>query len=139
LTCLFFVFAAMMEFAVVLKHKRSTDMDNILYKPANSTELKKKSKSGPLPDLTVSILVDKQHAIQAKSYFWTKFLYSLLGYDHVVLLLALIKLDYNLTSTSWPSSSGLKSRRRTYLTILKRTWSAHSKMVRYVLLRPLRP
>jgi hypothetical protein len=96
-------------------------MDNILYKPANSTELKKKSKSGPLPDLTVSILVDKQHAIQAKSYFWTKFLFSLLGYDHVVLLLALIKLDYNLTSTSWPSSSGLKGRRRTYLTIFKRT------------------
>jgi hypothetical protein len=26
-----------------------------------------------------------------------------LGYDHVVLLLALIKLDYNLTSTSWHS------------------------------------
>jgi hypothetical protein len=26
------------------------------------------------------------------------------GYDHVVLLLSLIKLDYNLTSTSWPSS-----------------------------------
>jgi hypothetical protein len=61
------------------------------------------------------------------------------GYDHVVLLLALIKLDYNLTSMSWLSSSGLRGRRRTYLTILKRTWSAHSKMVRYVLLRPLRP
>jgi hypothetical protein len=43
---------------------------------------------------------------------------------------ALIKLDYNLTSTSWPSSSGLKGRRKTYLTILKRAWSAHSKMVR---------
>jgi hypothetical protein len=52
-----------------------------------------------------------------------------LGYDHVVLLLALIKLDYNLTSTSWPSSSGLRGRRGTYLTILKRAWSAHSKMV----------
>jgi hypothetical protein len=51
-----------------------------------------------------------------------------LGYDHVVLLLALIKLDYDLTSTSWPSSSGLRGRKRTNLTILKRTWSAHSKM-----------
>jgi hypothetical protein len=30
-------------------------------------------------------------------------------------------------------------RRRSYLTFLKRAWSAHSKMVRYVLLRPLRP
>jgi hypothetical protein len=38
----------------------------------------------------------------------------------LILLLALIKLDYNLTSTSWPSSSGLRGRRRTYLTILKR-------------------
>jgi hypothetical protein len=30
----------------------------------------------------------------------------------------------------WPSSSGLRGRRRTYLTILKRAWSADSKMVR---------
>jgi hypothetical protein len=51
------------------------------------------------------------------------------GYDHVVLILALIKLDYNLTSTSWPYSSGLRGRRRTYVTILKRAWSAHLKMV----------
>jgi hypothetical protein len=29
------------------------------------------------------------------------------------------------------SSSGLRGRRRTYLTILKRAWSANSKMVRY--------
>jgi hypothetical protein len=28
------------------------------------------------------------------------------------------------------SSSGLRGRRRTYLTILKRAWSADSKMVR---------
>jgi hypothetical protein len=54
-----------------------------------------------------------------------------LGYDHVVLLFALIKLDYNLTSMSWTSSSGLRGRRRTYLTILKRAWSAHSKMLQY--------
>jgi hypothetical protein len=62
-----------------------------------------------------------------------------LGYDHVVLLLALIKLDYNLTSTSWHSSSSLRSRRRTYRTILE--WADHAllKMVRYVLQRPLRP
>jgi hypothetical protein len=46
-----------------------------------------------------------------------------LGYDHVVLLLALIKLDYNLTSTSWNSSSGLRGRRRTYRTILE--WADH--------------
>jgi hypothetical protein len=51
------------------------------------------------------------------------------GYDHVVLLLALTKLDCNLTSKSWPSSSGLRGCRRTYLTILKRAWSAHYKMV----------
>jgi hypothetical protein len=62
-----------------------------------------------------------------------------LGYDHVVLLLSLIKLDYNLTSTSWHSSSGLRGSRRTYRTILE--WVDHPlfKMVRYVLLRPLRP
>jgi hypothetical protein len=35
--------------------------------------------------------------------------------------------------------SGLRGRRRTYLTILKRAWSANFKMVWYVLLRPLRP
>jgi hypothetical protein len=62
-----------------------------------------------------------------------------LGYDHVVLLLALIKLDYNLTSTSWHSSSGLRGRRRTCCTILE--WADHFlfKMVRNVLLRPLMP
>jgi hypothetical protein len=53
------------------------------------------------------------------------------GYDHVVLLLAIIKLDYNPTSTSGPSSSGLRGRRRTYLTILKRYGKSF--------LRPLRP
>jgi hypothetical protein len=37
------------------------------------------------------------------------------------------------------SSSGLRGRRRTCLTILQRGWSANFKMVRYVLLRPLRP
>jgi hypothetical protein len=35
---------------------------------------------------------------------------------------------------SWPSGSGLIGCRRTYLTILKRAWSANSKMVRLVLL-----
>jgi hypothetical protein len=40
------------------------------------------------------------------------------GYDHVVLFLALNKLDYNLTATSWHSSSGLRGRRRNYRTIL---------------------
>jgi hypothetical protein len=61
-----------------------------------------------------------------------------LGYDHVVLLLAIIKLDYNLTSTCWHSRSGFKSSRRTYRTILE--WADHAlfKMVKYVLLRPLR-
>jgi hypothetical protein len=39
----------------------------------------------------------------------------------------------------WPSSSGLRGRRKTYLIILKRAWSANLKMVWYVLLRPLRP
>jgi hypothetical protein len=39
----------------------------------------------------------------------------------------------------WPSSSGLRGRRRTYHTILKLTDHALSKMVRYVLLWPLRP
>jgi hypothetical protein len=40
---------------------------------------------------------------------------------------------------SWPSSSGLRGHRRTYLTILERAWSANFKMVWYVLLRPIRP
>jgi hypothetical protein len=40
---------------------------------------------------------------------------------------------------SWPSSSGLRGHRRTYITILKRAWPANFKMVWYVLLRPLRP
>jgi hypothetical protein len=35
--------------------------------------------------------------------------------------------------------SGLRGRRRTYLTILKKTWSANFKMVWYIFLRPLRP
>jgi hypothetical protein len=35
--------------------------------------------------------------------------------------------------------SGLRGRRRTYITILKRAWSANFKMVWYVLLQPLRP
>jgi hypothetical protein len=42
-------------------------------------------------------------------------------------------------STSWPSSSGLRGHRRTYLTILESADNALFKMVRYVLLRPLRP
>jgi hypothetical protein len=37
-----------------------------------------------------------------------------------------------------PSNTGLKGRRRTYLIILKRAWSANFKMVWYVLLRRLR-
>jgi hypothetical protein len=37
------------------------------------------------------------------------------------------------------SSSGLRGRRRTCLTILQRAWSANFKMVQYVLLLPLRP
>jgi hypothetical protein len=41
--------------------------------------------------------------------------------------------------TSWPSSSGLRGRRRTYLTIFKRAQSANYKMVIQVLVRPLRP
>jgi hypothetical protein len=49
----------------------------------------------------------------------------------VVLLLALIKLDYNLTSM--PGLGHLApafiGRQRTYLTIFKWEWSAHSKMV----------
>jgi hypothetical protein len=35
--------------------------------------------------------------------------------------------------------SGLRGRRRTYLTVLKRAWSSNFKMVWYVLLRLLRP
>jgi hypothetical protein len=37
-------------------------------------------------------------------------------------------------STSWPSSSGLRGHRRTYLTILESADHALFKMVRYVLL-----
>jgi hypothetical protein len=39
-------------------------------------------------------------------------------------------------TNSWPSSSGLRGHRRTYLTNLERAWSANFKMV---LLRPLGP
>jgi hypothetical protein len=42
-------------------------------------------------------------------------------------------------STSWPSSSGLKGHRMIYNTILEAADHALYKMVRYVLLRPLRP
>jgi hypothetical protein len=35
--------------------------------------------------------------------------------------------------------SKVRRRRRTYLTILKRAWSANFKMVWYVVLQPLRP
>jgi hypothetical protein len=42
-------------------------------------------------------------------------------------------------STSWPFSSGLLGHRRTYGTILESADHALCKMVRYVLLRPLRP
>jgi hypothetical protein len=53
-----------------------------------------------------------------------------LGYEHVVLLLALIKLDYNLTSTSGHSSFGLRGSRRTYRTILEWADHANFKMVK---------
>jgi hypothetical protein len=45
-------------------------------------------------------------------------------------------------STSWPSRSGLRGHRRTFLTILEladRPGHGLFKMVRYVLLRPLKP
>jgi hypothetical protein len=42
-------------------------------------------------------------------------------------------------STSWPSSSGLRGRRRTYLTILELADHALFKMVMHVLLPSLRP
>jgi hypothetical protein len=47
--------------------------------------------------------------------------------------------DASLNCSSWVSISGLRGRRRTYLTILKRAWSANLKMAWYILLRPLRP
>jgi hypothetical protein len=42
-------------------------------------------------------------------------------------------------STSWPSSSGFLGHRRTYRIILESADHALFKMVREVLLRPLRP
>jgi hypothetical protein len=42
-------------------------------------------------------------------------------------------------STSWPSSSGIRGHRRTYLAILESAGYALFKMVWYVFLRPLRP
>jgi hypothetical protein len=47
--------------------------------------------------------------------------------------------DTSLNCSSWISNSSLRGHRRTYLTILKRAWSANFKMVWYILLRPLRP
>jgi hypothetical protein len=46
----------------------------------------------------------------------------------------------SVTAYDWQvNNSSLRGRRRTYLTILKRAWSADSKMVRKGLLQPLRP
>jgi hypothetical protein len=47
--------------------------------------------------------------------------------------------DASLNCSSWISNCDLRGRRSTYLTILKRAWSANFKMVWYILLRPLRP
>jgi hypothetical protein len=63
---------------------------------------------------------------------------------HETFLLASILLGEDLSlreyaSTSWPSSTGLRGRRRTYHTILKFADHVLFKMVMYVLLRPRRP
>jgi hypothetical protein len=46
---------------------------------------------------------------------------------------------FEVTAAFERSSSGLRGRRKTYLTILEMAWSANLKMVWHVLLRPLRP
>jgi hypothetical protein len=67
--------------------------------------------------------------------------YCIFSSEHEVLNWTYREIPTNLTrQLIWmTSSSGLRGHRRTYLTILKRAWSADSKMVRQVLLWPLRP
>jgi hypothetical protein len=111
---------------VGLKSLKSLNLTNVY--PNNNTNNKNKKKKNNKV---------KSKPLELRSR--VKICIKILGYDHVVLLLALIKLDYNLTSRSWHSSSGHRGRKRTYRTILE--WADHAlfKMVRYVLLRPLRP
>jgi hypothetical protein len=54
-------------------------------------------------------------------------------------VISTVRRPYKIYSSSWPSSSGLRGRRRTYHTLLKLADHALCKMVKYVLLRPLRP
>jgi hypothetical protein len=43
-----------------------------------------------------------------------------------------VRRPYKIYSSSWPSSSDLRGRKRTYLTILKRAWSANLKLLRWI-------
>jgi hypothetical protein len=65
-----------------------------------------------------------------------------LGSNHLDLLVATTSCCNDNYATSWPSSSGLRGRTKTYLPYhfkIGRPGHALFKMVRYVFLRPLRP
>jgi hypothetical protein len=68
--------------------------------------------------------------------FYFQLLY---GSNHLDLVVATTSCCNDDQAKSWPSSSGLRGRRRTNHTILKLADHALFKMVRYVFLRPLRP
>jgi hypothetical protein len=70
--------------------------------------------------------------------FYMKWMYFILKIVFKVGVFLVWHKRPQIWNGSWPSSSGLRVHRRTYLTILERAWSANFKMVWYVLLRPLR-
>jgi hypothetical protein len=96
----------------------------------------------------MSLTVTKQQwytKVYTYNNTWNSILYRA-AIDFTYFPLSLLKAyncagldDASLNCSSWISNSGLIGRRRTYLTILKRAWSANFKMVWYILLRPLRP
>jgi hypothetical protein len=81
---------------------------------------------------TVSVIINqlKRRSCLSTSQNW--FLYKVKAYNCAGFD------DASLNCSSWISNSGLRGRRRTYLTIFKRAWSANFKMVWYILLRHLR-
>jgi hypothetical protein len=74
--------------------------------------------------------IQRLHTLSIIFYLRELKAYNCTGFDDASL--KLLQLNFELRPQSWGS-------RRTYLTILKRAWSANFKMVWPILLRPLRP
>jgi hypothetical protein len=53
--------------------------------------------------------------------------------DLQVVVISTVRRPFKIYLSSWPSSFGLRACRRTYVTILKRAWSANFKMVWYAM------